>query len=117
MVLLFVLGIYLMPTTSFACSMKSYKNCSEKVTTSKLENKDCCEKDKNCRNKDHKGCDGSCKHISCNRTVINLGLPLLYDANTINQDLCFLSEKQNFYYSKVFIPSYFQSIKLPPKIS
>lgn len=115
--LLVVLGFFMMPSVAFACGTKTEKACCKKESSSKTEQKDCCKKEKKSNESSHDGCNGACKNVSCGSSAIHLGLMSVFNAGLNKQIFCFSTEKQNYYYSEIFIPSDFRSIWLPPKIS
>jgi hypothetical protein len=113
--LLVVLGFCMMPSMAFACKTKTEKACCKKESSSK-EKKSCCTKEKDSKTKNHDGCSGACKSVSCGCPTIQLGLSVFFtDLNP--QLFSFSSKKQKYYYSEIFISSDFRSIWLPPKIS
>mgnify|MGYP003528198928 CR=1 FL=1 len=101
--LLVVLGFFMMPSVAFACGTKTEKAC--------------CKKEKKSNESSHDGCNGACKNVSCGSSAIHLGLMSVFNAGLNKQIFCFSTEKQNYYYSEIFISSDFRSIWLPPKIS
>jgi hypothetical protein len=113
--LLVMLGFFMMPSVAFACGTKSEKACCKKEASSETKKMACCDKGKS--SKRHDGCNGGCKHVSCTSSVVSLALssPLYVAIN--NQLFSFSPEKQNYYYSEIFISSDFRSVWLPPKIS
>ena len=117
-IVLFVMfGFCMMPSIAFACGTKSEKVCCKKETSSKKEKADCCNKENASKNKSHEGCNGACKNISCSSSTVHLGLTSLFSTDLNNKNFSFSSEKQNYYYSEIFISSDFRSVWLPPKIS
>jgi hypothetical protein len=113
--LLVMLGFFMMPSVAFAYGTKSEKTCCKKKIVSQSEKTACCNKEKS--SKSHEGCNGGCKHVSCTSSVVNLALSSLSYVELNSQLFCFSTEKQNYYYSEIFISSDFRSIWLPPKIS
>ncbi|TDE31964.1 hypothetical protein E0I61_04480 [Flavobacterium ranwuense] len=116
-VLLVVLGFFMTPSAAFACGTKTEKACCKKESPSKKEKKECCKKEQSSKEKSHDGCNGACKDVSCNSSTVYLGLTSLFYTELNNQLFSFSTEKQNYYYSEIFISSDFRSIWLPPKIS
>jgi len=110
-----MLGFFMMPSIAFACGTKSEKACCKKEAASQTKKMPCCSKEKS--SKSHEGCNGGCKHVSCTSSVVSLALssPLYVALNS--QLFSFSPEKQNYYYSEIFISSDFRSVWLPPKIS
>lgn len=114
--LIVLLGIFLMPTSAFACGDNSAKKSCSKEMSSKTGMKDCCSKDSKSKNKTHKGCNGKCGHAMCSVSSLNIGIvssiPLEIDDNVFN----FSTKKQNFYQSVSFTSAGYSSIWLIPKI-
>jgi hypothetical protein len=113
--LLVVLGFFMTPSIAFACGTKSEKACCKKEAASQTEKTACCNKEK--KSKSHEGCNGGCKHVSCTSSVVSLALSSPFSVALNSQLFSFSPEKQNYYYSEIFISSDFRSIWLPPKIS
>lgn len=113
---LVMFGFFMTPNMAFACGAKSETSCCKKES-SKAEQKDCCKKEKKSNESSHDGCNGACKNISCGSSTIHLGLTTLFNAELNKRIFSFSTEKQNYYYSEIFISSHFRSIWLPPKIS
>jgi hypothetical protein len=113
--LLVMLGFFMIPSIAFACGTKSEKACCKKEAASQTKKMACCNKEKN--SKSQEGCNGGCKHVSCTNFVVNLALSSPIYVTVNSQLFSFSSEKQNYYYSEIFISSDFRSIWLPPKIS
>ena len=113
--LLVMLGLFMMPSMAFACETKSERACCEKESTSQTCKKECCKKQR--KAKSHEGCDGGCKHVSCGSSVVNLALSSAVHVEINTSFFSFSPEKQNYYYSEIFISSDFRSVWLPPKIS
>lgn len=115
--LLVIFGFFMMPSVAFACGAKEDKMCCNKESSSKQDQKDCCKKENKSNKSSHDGCNGACKNVSCGSSVIHLGLVSAFYTELNNQVFSFSAEKQNYYYSEIFISSHFRSIWLPPKIS
>ena len=113
--LLVVFGFFMTPSQAFACGTKTEKSCCSKKQSAQTEKGNCCKKNKKTNESSHNGCDGACKSISCS-SIFNIEAPSLF-FEELHQPLISSSEKQNYYYSEIFIPSDFRSIWLPPKIS
>lgn len=115
-IMLFVVfSFFMIPSATFACGTKSDKACCKKEAASQTEKEVCCDKGKS--SKSHEGCNGGCKHVSCTSFVVSLALSSPFYIELNSQLFSFLPEKQNYYYSEIFISSDFRSIWLPPKIS
>jgi hypothetical protein len=116
-VLLLMLGFFMIPSVAFACGIKTEKACCKKESSSEKNKKDCCKKEKKSNESSHDGCKGACKNVTCSSSVFQLGLTSVFYTELNNQVFSFSTEKQNYYYSEIFISSHFRSIWLPPKIS
>ena len=115
--LLVVLGFFMMPSVAFACGTKTDKSWCKKESSSEKDKKDCCKKEKKSNESSHDGCNGACKDLTCSSSAFQLGLTSAFYTELNNQVFSFSTEKQNYYYSEIFISSHFRSIWLPPKIS
>ena len=113
--LLVMLGFFMMPSVAFACGTKSEKACCKKEAASQTKKMACCNKEKS--SKSHEGCNGGCKHVSCTSSIVSWDLSSPLYAALNSQLFSFSTEKQNYYYSEIFISSDFRSVWLPPKIS
>lgn len=119
-VILFCLGVLLMPSQSYACSKKSTKteqsSCS-KEKEKDLKGEDCC-KTRSCKkSKEDKGhCNGNCKDKTCTN---NTPLPsiAIISYSDINKDYFVEIKKQRFGFKQIHYSSGYFSIWLPPKIS
>ena len=117
-ILLFVmLGFLMMPSAAIACGIKTEKSCCKKTSAAEKVKKECCKKTQSSKEKSHEGCDGACKSITCSSSTVYLGMTAMHYNEINNQLFSFSTEKQNYYYSEIFISSDFRSIWLPPKIS
>ncbi|MBU7570674.1 MAG: hypothetical protein KAF41_08520 [Flavobacterium sp.] len=112
-----MLGLFLMPTNSFACE-KIVVDHSCTKETSKPDKDDCCSKTNHSGDKNHDGCGGKCGHSMCGcASVCNGSISLLSELEFKNNTLSLFSQKQKFYNSETSILSGFYSIWLIPKIS
>ena len=116
-VLLVSLGFLMKPSFAFACGTKTEKSCCKKASATEKAKKECCKKAQSSKEKSHKGCDGACKNITCSSSTVYLGMNAIHYNELNHQLFSFSTEKQNYYYSEIFISSDFRSIWLPPKIS
>ena len=112
--LIFILGIFLMPTLNYACGTNAEKRCCKNEMPSKTEKKSCCESKKS--ENQNKPCGGKCGHSNCTVTVINYSLIPLNDIDFRNNAFVLSNKKQNFFYDDTFLSSGFTSVWLPPKI-
>lgn len=115
-IIILTLGIYIVPTLSYACGTKTEKSCCKKETSSKTEKKDCC-KNKQSKEQDN-GCGGKCGHSNCtNTTTVSLNFISFNEIEFENNNFDFLTQNQNFNNPKTHISSGFSSLWLIPKIS
>lgn len=114
LIIILTLGIFTLPTLSYACGTKTEKSCCAKKTTSKNEKKDCC-KNKQSKEEDN-SCGGKCGHSNCTASTVNFSLISFYEIEFKNNNFDFSTEKPKFYHSETFISSGFTSVWLPPKI-
>lgn len=118
-VILLCLGLFLIPSISYACAKKSTKteqaSCS-KEQSEKSHHKDGC-KTKSCKNCDDKDCSGKCKHSSCgcSTSSSSLSLPIPFDLKGTNHFAEI--KKQKFGFKQAYYSSGYSSIWQPPKIS
>ncbi|MFV5699793.1 hypothetical protein ACM55H_15625 [Flavobacterium sp. ZT3R17] len=118
LLLIVVLGLFLMPTSAFACKNHSEKGSCNKETSSKTHKDDCCcSNDNHSKNKNHDTCGGKCGHLKCGCPSTNTAFTSSYQLKSKNTIFTFSSEKQKFYHSETFISSGFHSLWLIPKIS
>ncbi len=124
---LFVLGLFLVPASSYACSTNSKKidstektNVKSEATFSKIDDscesgnckEKCCHKESN--NCTHNNCNGN-----CNSTSSTGGFTFLSDVPffEMKNNLFFLVlKKDNFYYLNSHFSVGFHPIWQPPKI-
>ena len=113
------IGLFLAPSSSYACGNNTEKTSCKKETASK-ETKDSCQKDC-CKNnhdskKDQHGCNGKCDHSGCTTSGLQFSLIAInefeFDSNLFN----FSVEKQNSLHKTARISDGFTSIWLLPKI-
>lgn len=109
-----MLGLFLLPASTYACGTKSEKSCCKKEASSKTEKKDCCN-NKSTKDKD-KNCDGKCGHSNCTSSTVNFSIISYFEIEFNNNNFVFSFEKAKFHHSKTFISSGFYSIWLIPKI-
>lgn len=116
-VFLVLLGFFMNPSITLACRTKTEKACCKNKFPSTKDKRECCKKEQSSNKKSHKGCDGACKNLTCSGSTVYLGMTAAFYHEFNNQVFRFFVEKQNHYYSEIFISSHFRSIWLPPKIS
>lgn len=118
LILIFVLGIFLMPSEAFACGKENPKKekscCSKEKSVTKTEKKSCCDK----KNSSEKGCGGKCGHSNCTSTSAAHFSVIAFNEIEIKSNPCVVNDKkQNFFHHEVSISSGFHSLWLIPKIS
>lgn len=116
-ILLVVLGIFLIPESSWACSKGSHKKACSKEMVSHKHKKDSCEKNNSCKDNNHKNCKGKCGHSSCICPVSSVGAAVFLNQEFSNNLISSTEKKLNFYYAATDFASGFYSIWLRPKIS
>lgn len=111
-----LIGFVFTPTDTYACGSKSEntENTFNKQSDSKMEKKDCCDKEKGQCGKHGKNCDGNCGNPACHcpTNCTNFTIPFFAQ---LSQAKVILS-KSNFYYQETYFSSGLLSIWLPPKI-
>ncbi|MGV9004330.1 hypothetical protein [Flavobacterium sp.] len=113
-IIILTLGFFLLPNLNYGCGAKVEKKCCKQETSSKIENKECCNgKDSN---KKDKPCGGKCGHSNCTASSVSLSIisPDEFKINASAFD--FSTEKPKIYNSKTFISSGFTSVWSPPNI-
>lgn len=116
-ILIAVLGLFLVPTVTFACKKPSV-NHSYTKNTSKTEKKNCCAKMSHSKDKNDDDCSGKCKHSMCSCTfACNGGITFFNESQFNTNFFRFYSEKEKFYNSETVTSAGFYSLWLIPKIS
>lgn len=116
---LLVLGMFLMPTKSYACNMSSETTQKECSQANNKKVKDCCKASSSCKKntKKHKKCEGNCKDNSCHcsSTISKISGSIIEEIKTNN----FIAKlpKQKYAFKQAYISSNFHFIWQPPKIS
>ncbi|MDD5151186.1 MAG: hypothetical protein PHC28_12050 [Flavobacterium sp.] len=115
--LIVVLGIFLIPTSTFACGTNSEKTekCCCAKENSKENNKDCCKKHKQNKEKNEKSCDGKCKNSNCTTTSVHYSV-VFFGGINFKSNFVYSVKKQKFHNLKTNLSSGFSSIWLIPKI-
>lgn len=111
--ILVVLGIFLMPVSTFACGSHSENHSCKKEMTSKTEKKDCCGKNDSSK----KECGGKCGHSKCGCSASGNLFAVTSEFHAANHTFDFSYGKQKFSTSETFVSSGFHSLWLIPKIS
>lgn len=115
-ILLVTLGLFLIPSITYACGSKSEKKCCKKEASAKSEKKECC--DKSSDSGDNKGCAGKCGKASCSCSeMVNVSFLILPTTYLENYTVIIASEKKAFHYKEIYASSAFDRLRLPPKIS
>ena len=116
--LIVVLGLFMMPTSAFACKMNSGNHCCKGQTSSQTDKKCCCGKDTPSKSKSHDGCGGKCGHSKCGCASICPGGITLVSAFELRRvALTLIPENHNFYHFETNLSSGFIALWLIPKIS
>jgi cytoskeletal protein RodZ len=117
-VLLFILGMFAVPSVGYACGAKSVKTektcCSEK-TSNKKETKSCC--DSTSADSEDNSCKGKCGHSNCT-SVSSVGFSLFVynEIEFTNNNFDFSTNESKFYLSENLLSDGFPSMWLIPKI-
>lgn len=116
--IIFVLGFFGTPTSSYACGTKSTKTekscCKKNKESNKAEKKSCCKK-KSANNSD--GCDGNCNDSDCSCPTTNSTVFALTFYTELYKQTTFPQNKiSKSYYNETYLSSGFHSIWQPPKI-
>ncbi|MFN7099474.1 MAG: hypothetical protein ACK4M4_03770 [Flavobacterium sp.] len=119
-ILLFLLGMFLMPSNVMACGKGLGKSfCKKEVSSTKKEKENCCGSDKS-KQKDQEGCKDNCVNskCGCSSTCPTSSVSLLSEIIFKNLIFNYSSiEKVNFFNTTPSISDGFYSIWLIPKIS
>lgn len=105
-----------MPALATACEMKSEKPCCNKEISSNADEKECCKKNNDSKDKSHQGsCDGNCGHSNCTTSSVQFSVAF-FEIKFKNLNFNFSEKEQNYFNSETNISSGFHSIWLIPKI-
>ncbi|WP_016988082.1 hypothetical protein [Flavobacterium sp. ACAM 123] len=115
-ILIVLLGLFMMPNTTFACGNSDGGSCTMEMS-SKTKKKDCCEKDSRSKSNKHKGCDGKCGKALCSTPTVNTAIASHAQFEIDSANFNFSSEKQKFYQSVSFTSAGYTNLWLIPKIS
>ncbi|WP_228515133.1 hypothetical protein [Flavobacterium sp. MR2016-29] len=120
LLLIITIGLFVMPTSGYACGRTSEKSSCEKKVNSKGEaqnscKKDCCQKKQDSK-KDQHGCNGKCDHSSCTSTALQFSLITINEFDFHNNLFNFSLNKSISYHKTDSISDGFTSIWAPPKI-
>ena len=117
-ILLFVLGLFFIPNTSFACEVspkKTEKSCCAKKVTNKDDSKSCFD-DSSTSDKEG-SCNGKCGNSSCTASTVST---VFFGKSEIIFQISFFEEASKnakFYHNEGNLLNGFLSIWLIPKIS
>lgn len=116
---LLTLGLFLLPSSSYACGNNTAKSSCEKKVTSKekenTSNQNCCNSDDS-THKDQHGCNGKCDHSSCTTSALHFSLLSANELEFHNNAFNFSVENPIPYYKNLRISDGYTSIWYPPKI-
>jgi hypothetical protein len=116
-----VLGIFLLPATSYGCGTSYNKNSSKteksccKETSKTTKTKSCCGDSKD--NENDKPCSGKCGHSNCTSAPAIGSMTLFTDSQLFQNLFAFSSKETNFNYTLYNLSSGYVSLWLIPKIS
>jgi len=114
-IIILTLGLFLLPSLTYACGTQSEKGCCKKETASTTEKKDCCDKSRSSDENDN--CNGKCGHANCTSVTANYSSVVFNEFDFTHNTFDFSTIKQNFYNTTTFVSSGYTSIWLIPKIS
>lgn len=115
--IVFLLGMFLMPQESYACNMKMNSTSHKTITSKKETTKNCCDK-KSSSNK-NKGCNKSCGDSKCQCSSFGSCTSLVFAMTIESNNYSYVSstEKENNFFYNALINKVFFSVWAPPKIS
>ena len=114
--LIALLGFFLTPTLTYACSKshtQTEKSCCDKKT-SQTDKNNCCKNKSSHNQKDNDGCGGKCGHSSCHCPTVSFSF--IPSTPELKYNLLVVAQKQFFFYSDPYFSSGYHSIWQPPKI-
>lgn len=123
-----VLGVFLIPNTTYSCGNVTSKNSTKTETSSKKTEKSCCKdtskttKTKSCcndqkSNGDDEPCSGKCGHSNCTSAPANGSMTFFNEPQFGLRIFAHSSKEQNFNYTHYNLSSGYVSLWLIPKIS
>ena len=117
---LLTLGLFLLPSSIFACGNNTAKTSCEKKVTSKerksASDQNCCNNDNDTHKEQH-GCNGKCGHSSCTTSVLHFSLLSTNEFEFHNNTFNFSVESSVPYYKNLSVSDGYSSIWSPPKIN
>jgi len=110
---LLIIGIcfMLMPSSSYACCVKSHTTSAHKKATTH----NTCSQKSDSHN--HKDCNGNCKDHTCHCVNLSFNLALYTAVYSINNVFFYSQKKQSLYTGSYLLSTGYCSIFLLPKIS
>lgn len=115
-ILIVFLGLFLAPSSVYACGSGSGDDCCKKEVSSEKKTKDCCSKKTKSEESKDKACSGKCNQSMCSTSSVSIGMAAVASYEIPNAIFSFLDKKQNFSHS-VSVPSAgYASLWLLPKI-
>lgn len=115
--LIVLLGIFLVPTSTFACESHSVNKSCGMEMSSKTKKKDCCSKDSESKSNKQNGCNGKCGQGLCSSSSVNIGIASFEQFRIQDALFNFSNKKQSFHQKVSFTSAGYSSIWLIPKIS
>jgi hypothetical protein len=117
---LFALGLFLLPSSSYACGNTTAKTSCEKKVTSKekktTSDQNCCSSNHNGDHTHQHGCNGKCDPSGCTTSTLHFSLLSANEFEFQNNAFNFSVENPIPYYKNLSISDGYTSIWLPPKI-
>lgn len=115
--IVFLLGMVLMPQSAYACSMKMNTSSHKIITSKKATAKNCC--DKKSSSDKNKGCNKSCGDSKCQCSSFGSCTSLVFTMTIESNNYSYLSstKKENNFFYNTLINKVFFSVWAPPKIS
>ena len=117
-VLLFIFGLFAVPSIGYACgtkSVKTEKSCCSEKSSNKKESKSCC--DSMSTDGEDNSCNGKCGNSNCTTTAsVGFSLFVYNEIEFTNNNFDFSTNKSKFYHSENLLSDGFSSMWLIPKI-
>lgn len=113
----FLLGMFIMPQSAYACSMKMNSTSHKTIPSKKTTVKSCC--DKKSSSSKEKGCNKSCSDSKCQCSSFGSCTSLVLSMTIESNNYSFISytEKENNFFYNTLTNKVFFSVWAPPKIS
>ena len=119
LLIILTLGIFAIPTLTYACgtkNAKTEKSCCKKSKTEKNSKKDCCKRNNSKSDKDNSGCDGKCNNSNCSCPTVHFAFALPFYVEIKAKTYFTESKKTKLYYNENYLSDGFTSIWTPPNI-